>query len=83
MVELQIWIDAKMMTIKEIIGKGKLFEPPFKVDPYGIYIFDNTNQMIAEVRGYGYLIHKTEGEEDVVGIQKTIAEYIVEQLNKI
>lgn len=31
------------------------FKPPFKYDKMGGYIFDNDNNMIFDMRGWGYL----------------------------
>lgn len=69
------------MTINDIIGKGKAFEPPFFTDPYGSYIFDNNHQMMLETRGFGHLRYLF-SEVEVANLYPILARHICDLLNR-
>lgn len=60
---------------KEVLSKFKL---PLKLDDMGIYIFDQDNQMVADVCAWGKLQYYHNG----VKLQMTLGEMIVKSFNE-
>jgi hypothetical protein len=60
---------------KEVLGKFKL---PVRYDNHGQYIFDADNQMVADVRAWGYL----ERFDNAELLQDTLGEMIAKAFNE-
>lgn len=60
---------------KEVLSKFKL---PFKLDTMGMYVFDQDNQMVADVRAWGKLQYEHNGEKLYIAL----GEMIVKSLNE-
>jgi len=56
----------------------KLFDAPFRFIPGGGYIFDANDQMVCDVRAWGYLQRFPNAEK----LQDTLGEMIAEALTK-
>jgi len=53
---------------------------PIKTDGYGMYIYDNDNKMIAQIRGFGWM-KVLVGEDQAHDLQKELAEWLVNRVN--
>lgn len=61
------------------------FIPPFKYDRDGYCIFDSKNDMIADVRGWGYLTGRGAlalSEEEAIKIQDRIGAEVARAMNE-
>jgi hypothetical protein len=69
----------KQLTAEEILEK--FYKPPFWYDAEsGGYVFDQNGNMIIEVRGFGHLCSKLDGQE-AREVQDRLGYFIVEILN--
>ena len=59
----------------------KYFRLPFKGDGEGSYIFDKNEQMVAQIRGWGWLQYK--GEDVAIEEQQTTQDFIVDACNSV
>jgi len=55
----------------------EIFQPPFKYDDYGQMIFDKNNQLVLDVRGWGFLQCEDKPQE----LQDSLGSQVVEALN--
>lgn len=53
---------------------------PVRTDRYGLYIYDNSGKVLAQVRGFGWL-KALVGEEEAPEMQKELADWLVERIN--
>ena len=57
-----------------------LFKKPFTYDNYGQKVFDADNNLVADIRGWGYL-SKVASDENAIKAQDNLGEEIVAMLN--
>ena len=56
--------------------------PPFRYDPEGFMVFDNANNLVVDVRGWGHIQHLKETEVEALKLHDTVGELIAEALNE-
>ena len=57
----------------------EILQPPFKYDDFGQMIFDKDNNLCLDVRAWGLLQYKKNGE----ALQDSFGEAVAEALNEI
>lgn len=58
----------------------KEIELPVRTDKYGCYIFDNKGNMLAQIRGFGW-IKNLVGKDRAHIVQKEMADWLVRRIN--
>jgi GTP-binding protein EngB required for normal cell division len=65
------------ITVQELARIFEVYKAPFTYEEYGQFIFDKENQMIVDIRGWGYL----QRFSDAVQIQDNVGKLITDFLN--
>ena len=73
-------VDDISHICKDLDNVRDLFKKPFKYDSYGQTVFDDENNMVVQIRGWGYLSGITD-EETASKAQDKLGEEIVKMLN--